>query len=515
MTTILDKFSKIFIGIEFRDDSLTISCIKNDLSGMRYLSSSTFPFRKDDETIAEIKSFLAENVRGPKEVFVTIPYSWAVVKFVEVPSPKAKGKDALAHMMKFEIERHIPYPIDDVFCDFQVVDRSESAFHLLAVAVHKNKINDVQEMLESLSLRTETITLSPFAILNSIELSEITVASWQNLIGFTKKSDILGKKGERVASLFIDDSVARFSLLSGGKCVYLSSFSIDQNVPVERTADDIVSGISAALQERSIEKIDKLLLSGTFIPIKDLSDSVAEKTGLPVQLVNPVAKFLRGSENAEAPQLAPSLGACYSGLEIGALKINLLQHKSDSLFRKTGALITKISIPLILFMIIGIFAVEIVNEKRLLAMIDEKFNANEPDIKAIEKLTSEIGILKQKQKFLKDVKESNIILDILSELTSIIPTDTWVSNFHFKTKSGDKGKTLQGEITISGFAQSSSVLISLLEDLPLFEKVEFVGPIKKRRGMEEFKIQIVTVKPEPLKVEQKGKENTAITEGQK
>jgi Tfp pilus assembly PilM family ATPase len=515
MTTILDKFSKIFIGMEFRDESLTISCIKNDLSGMKHLSSSTFPLRKDDETITEIKSFLTENVRGPKEVFVTVPYSWAIVKFVNVPSPKAKGKDALAHMMRFEIERHIPYPIDDVFCDFQVVDRSESAFHLLSVAVHKNKINDVQELLERLSLRTETITLSPLAILNAVELSDTEVASWQNLIGFTKKSDLLGKKGERVASLFIDDSTAHFSLLSGGKCMYLNSFRIDQNLPVEKTADDIASEISSALQERTIEKIDKLLLSGTLTTMKDLSSAVGDKTGSPVHLVNPVEKFLKGTINAQGLQLTSSIGSCYSGLEIGTLKINLLQHKSDTLFRKTGALITKISIPLILLMIIGIFAIDAVNERRLLAMIDEKLNANEPDIKAIEKLTSEISILKQKKKFLMDVKESNIILDILSELTGIIPVDTWVSSFNFKTKSGNKGKTLQGEITISGFAQSSSVLISLLEDSPFFEKVEFVGPIKKRRGIEEFKINIVTITPETPNVEKKENELSEITERNK
>jgi hypothetical protein len=114
-----------------------------------------------------------------------------------------------------------------------------------------------------------------------------------------------------------------------------------------------------------------------------------------------------------------------------------------------------------------------------------------------------------------DVKESNIILDILSELTGIIPVDTWVSSFNFKTKSGNKGKTLQGEITISGFAQSSSVLISLLEDSPFFEKVEFVGPIKKRRGIEEFKINIVTITPETPNVEKKENELSEITERNK
>ena len=43
MTTILDRLFGVFIGIEFREDSLVVSLLKNGLSGISLLSSSSFP----------------------------------------------------------------------------------------------------------------------------------------------------------------------------------------------------------------------------------------------------------------------------------------------------------------------------------------------------------------------------------------------------------------------------------------------------------------------------------------
>ncbi len=49
---------------------------------------------------------------------------------------------------------------------------------------------------------------------------------------------------------------------------------------------------------------------------------------------------------------------------------------------------------------------------------------------------------------------------------------------------------------MSGFAASSSILIPLLEDSAYFEKVEFVGPIKKKGVKEQFKIKAVILMKE-------------------
>ncbi|HDH51629.1 MAG TPA: hypothetical protein ENH31_06280, partial [Nitrospirae bacterium] len=169
MTTSLDSFSRTLIGLEFRDDSVVVTCLKNDMSGLKLLSSSVFPLREDDETTAEMKEMISRCVRDKANVFVSIPDKWALIKFIEVPP--AKGKDALSQMMQFEIQRHIPYETADVFYDFQVVGKTGSVYSVLLVAVHKERIDFLKDFLEKVSLQPGLITLSPFAVLNAVEFS--------------------------------------------------------------------------------------------------------------------------------------------------------------------------------------------------------------------------------------------------------------------------------------------------------------------------------------------------------
>jgi general secretion pathway protein L len=76
----------------------------------------------------------------------------------------------------------------------------------------------------------------------------------------------------------------------------------------------------------------------------------------------------------------------------------------------------------------------------------------------------------------------------LKELTQVLPPSVWIWNL----------KCSGREVEISGFADSASELIPLLDKSPLFEKVEFSSPVTKereRRGMadkerERFKIKM-------------------------
>jgi len=492
MTTLLFK---TFVGIEFKEDSIIIACLKNDFPGLNLLSSSVFPLRDDDETIADIGRFITRYVRESSNVFVSIPRKWAVIKFMEVPSPKGKGKNALINMVRFEIERHIPYQIEDVSYDFQLMKEDKAACLVLCVAVHKEKIDYVKRFLEKLTLQPQIITISPFAILNSIEFSEAAVGGWKELSGITKKPDIWERKNATVISLFIDRDNAHFALLRDGSCVYINSFVLNLNKPPEAVVDDISSELATLPPQFPMEKINKMVLSGTIASLSELSAGLAAKLGIKVQTVNPVSKFSKGEEKTGLQALAASVGACYSGLGRGHLKINLLPHKADIMNRKTGTLITRISIPLIFLLIAGIFIGELLNDKRLLMKIEQTLKENEPMVRTVEKLTSNLSDFEQQRDFFLTVKEDDILLDALTELTNIMPAEAWLTDFNYKEIHDKKDETSKGELIIGGYALSSSALISILENSPYFEKVEFVGPVTKRLDKEGFKIKAVIVKP--------------------
>ena len=219
------------------------------------------------------------------------------------------------------------------------------------------------------------------------------------------------------------------------------------------------------------------------------------KIGLKVQTVDPALGILKGETGMENYEILPSIGVCYAGLEAGTLRINLLPHKTNIATRKTGALSAKETVCVILLLLIGIFAGEIINEKRLLGKVEAKIQENEPDIKIIEKISADMKLLEQKKNFLLGKKEKDILLDVLTELANIMPADSWLTDFDYKEVLDAKSGIIRVELIISGQASSSSALIPILENSPYFEKVEFVGSVTTSGNKEGFKIKAVAVIP--------------------
>ncbi len=489
MTTLQDRFSRTSVALEFKEDSFIISFFKSDLSGVNLQSSSSFPLNDDDKAIAEINEFISRFTFDHNNIFVCIPHKWAIIKFIDVPPAKGKGKNALSQLMKFEIGRHIPFEVDDVFYDFQLIEKSETAYTIMFASVFKEKIDYVKGFLDKIFLKPRIITLSPFAALNAVEYSGYTVGGWQELLGLSRKPDIIGRKGKLCLSLSFDKNDINIFVIKNGLPMLFRSSHLDPDQHSNELAENIVSKINSILADLSIERVDRIILSGSIYQKADLPDVLRSKLETDVKTVNPVSLLFYGEPSENAHILTPSLGVYYAGLGIGSLKFNLLPHKTDIVLKKTGTLLAKVSIPLIIILIFGIFTAEIVHEKTVLSRIEKQIIANDPEVKIIEKISAESEVFMQKRDFLGSVRNDKTLLNILTELSEIIPPDAWLINFNYKTSSGKEKDISKRELIISGFAASSSVLISLLEDSSFFEKVEFVGPITKKMNKEGFKIR--------------------------
>jgi general secretion pathway protein L len=77
-------------------------------------------------------------------------------------------------------------------------------------------------------------------------------------------------------------------------------------------------------------------------------------------------------------------------------------------------------------------------------------------------------------------KSSRQMLDILNELTLLLPDDTWVSHFEIR----------DDMVHIHGESVASAVLIPLIESSKLFQNVSFRSPVtqNKKNNTERFHI---------------------------
>jgi general secretion pathway protein L len=109
-----------------------------------------------------------------------------------------------------------------------------------------------------------------------------------------------------------------------------------------------------------------------------------------------------------------------------------------------------------------------------LNVINAEIKKRRPEVEVVEKLQ------KQKEELGREIFELEKIragetskVEILKELTQLLPNTVWIWNLKYNGK----------EIEISGFSDSASDLIPLLDKSPLFEKVEFLAPVTKERLM--------------------------------
>ena len=87
-------------------------------------------------------------------------------------------------------------------------------------------------------------------------------------------------------------------------------------------------------------------------------------------------------------------------------------------------------------------------------------------------LRKKVDQAKLENKFLEEKKRDTFqILQILNELTMVVPDDTWVSNFEVRNR----------EVHLHGQSVASASLISLIDASPLFNNVSFRSPVTQNR----------------------------------
>jgi Tfp pilus assembly protein PilN len=483
------KLFKNAVGIEFRDDSLIAACLKKDFRAFKLISSITIPSSysaMNEDAVSKLRGFVLRHNVDAGNVSAAIPAEWCLVKFMDIPSP---DQDAVRDLLRYEIERHIPFPLEDVYYSFKITGKNNGGYRVVIAVVQKERIEQLKEFLTRISLQPKVISVSPFSILNAVALSGYKPNIAKELSGIQSRSDIFGNRDEAGIALFMEQDNWNMAVMKNGFCINLKRINLDDG-RLEGIWNNISDEMTAALSELSIKKADRMVISGNLTT--EQFRFISDKAGMPIKVVEKFSFYSVGSPDMN---LLPSIGVCLSGLGLGDIAINMLPERERKI-DKAGALIAKLSAAAALILSLWLGVSWITTGKDSIKTVENEIKRNEPEIRAVEALFSELTAIEKQNKFLKEAKAGGVgKLEMLSELTSIIPADAWVTNLTYKeTKDEKKGD--KKEVVINGFAGSSAKLIGLIENSPLFEGVEFIGPVTKGMQGEGFKIKAMVVKPD-------------------
>ena len=143
---------------------------------------------------------------------------------------------------------------------------------------------------------------------------------------------------------------------------------------------------------------------------------------------------------------------------------------------------TLVLIGLVFLLGITSLSTHLIKERRDLNRLEHSIAQIKTQVSMVEQQQKEADEITKEIRFFDAIKNSQPSkLEILKELTSILPDDAWLTNLTFD----------ESKVVIDGFASSASNLIPLLDISPLFQNVEFASPITKgMESSERFKIKL-------------------------
>jgi type IV pilus assembly protein PilM len=116
--------------------------------------------------VVALRDILREHGIRPAPLLLALSGQAVFPRFVKLP-PVARDK--IAEMIRYEAEQNVPFPIDEVVWDYQLIgDASEGEQHAMIVAVKADNITEAAECVAAAGLEPELVDVAPLALYNCV-----------------------------------------------------------------------------------------------------------------------------------------------------------------------------------------------------------------------------------------------------------------------------------------------------------------------------------------------------------
>ncbi|MFH1096848.1 MAG: pilus assembly protein PilM [Candidatus Desantisbacteria bacterium] len=388
------------------------------------------------ETSQQILSTLAPGFSSSKDIVMNIPRRYVFMKIIEMPLLKDAD---LKKALEYEVEEHIPYPIQNVVYDFCVIQQAEKT-RILLVAVPKAVVESYLESVKEIKADSIAVSVSSLALLN-LCLQQERGKDW-----------ILCHREKECTEIF----VVRDGCLS---LVY----TIQEQSEIIKTIREYSTG--------------KIILTGEDsrqLRIKS-GETAAEELTLP--------DSIRWAPQIKYTSPVP-IALALNNLSSSGLKINLHPEKGIQVKKELNKQIktTILLLILIIFCINLLFLIHIKKMENALQLTKAEINRIQPKVAGIiDNKTSLEQFTKNVEKLNKVTLDTPCYLDILNKLTLIVPTGTQLESVNIK----------ESQCRITGWTPSITALLTAIEKSSAFEQVEIVGGITREMNLERFEIRML------------------------
>lgn len=436
----------------------------------------------DATRLAQTKLVLDEIVQKRKlkgqKVNYAVSSQSVFTRFVKLPSV---GEEQVDQIVGFEAQQNVPYPIDEVVWDYQLVDSGDaSQVEVVIVAVKADLLDDINDSVELTGLKTTLVDVAPMALYNAFRYnySDVTGSSLVIDIG-SRTTNLIFIEPHKVFSRSIPNGGSTITQQIGKEFseafqlaeerkkrdgfVSLGGAYAEPDDPdvarvskmirnsMTRLHAEIARSISFFRSQQGGSAPERVYLSGGSASLPYMREFFQEKFQLPVEFFNPLRNVAVGSGlnmdeiSRNAHRMGELVGLALRGTSDCPMELNLRPAK---VVRRHEMAVKRPF--LIVAGLCGLLALTAwwqyyVQAAKVTAAATEKLNPKVTDLqnyeKKIDKAKKDIKDQQETARpYLTAVEDKGYWIEMIEDINNRLPRELiWVTNFDLEKQKPEVG----------------------------------------------------------------------------
>ena len=275
------------------------------------------------QTSVAVKQLIGEGKAAGTWVNYSIPAQSVFTRFVKLPQV---GEEKIDQIVHFEAQQNVPFPIEEVVWDYQLLSSSDSGrFEVVLVAIKSDLLEELNDAVEDASVRTSVADVSPMATYNAFRYnySDLTGCSMVIDIGarttnllFIEPKKVFSRSipigGNTITAAIAKDFDEPFAVAEERKkrqgFVSLGGAYAEPSDPeiarvskmirntMTRLHAEISRSISFYRSQQGGAQPERVFLSGGAVAMPYMREFFSEKLALPIEFFNPLRNVAAGSQ---------------------------------------------------------------------------------------------------------------------------------------------------------------------------------------------------------------------------
>ena len=327
---------KEVIGIDIGSSSVKLIQIKDLKGSYQLLNAGIVPLPSEaivDNTLMDsssivnaINSLVTSLGVKVKDVACSISGNSVIIRKISLPFMPV---EELEDQITWEAEQYIPFDINDVNMDFQILSPDSvdpSKMIVLLVASKRDIINDYIAVFNDAGMVLSVVDVDSFAVQNAFEMNHdvgtedvlalINIGASIMNINVLKDGTSLFTRDVQMGGNLYTEEIQKQLGVSGFEAERMKILAAEANsyellevlTKVNETiGQEIRRSLDFYNSTASDDRITKVFVSGGSSKGYKFIESVSEKVGLPVEMINPFAK-LKFNEKDFDPEYLQEIG---------------------------------------------------------------------------------------------------------------------------------------------------------------------------------------------------------------